>query len=315
MYTNKRLQQDVISQAKSANLIDYMLTYHPDNVINWYGIRDKQHDSLVLYPDSFCRYSTMEVQDNIYYLEHYQGYRWRDAVLDLAAFSKQNLGKPGTPAFDSSYCKRKTRFFAPVATNHIEMITEYLHIERGISLETIHKLIQHKKIYPATASGFGDDYVCFANEDSQFYSLRNISSIGMPKLLFSKNPGDFWWFSSLTFEKTNDFYVCYERLVNPFPEDLPLYICEAPIDAISLYEITKKPAIYVAMAGLKYSAALNAIHEFAYYKSGDTFNHRKVIFAVDNDKAGDQFISALENKYDFISPTLKDWNLDLLQLI
>ncbi|QQQ98760.1 MULTISPECIES: hypothetical protein [Bacteria] len=141
MYRPYRLKQDIIDQAKSANLIDYMLIHHPDRVFTNYGIRDSEHDSLVLYPDSYCRYSTGEVQDSIHYLEYYQGYRWRDAVLELAAFAKGNHDKPGTPAFDTGFRKKTERFFRPVETNHIELITDYLHDERGISIDTIQNLI------------------------------------------------------------------------------------------------------------------------------------------------------------------------------
>ena len=84
------LSDSTIKAAKEANLIDYMLTYHPDCVMDYYGIRDISHDSLVLYPDSFCRYSTGEVKDSIYYLVHYQGYEWRDAVLKLKKFSESH---------------------------------------------------------------------------------------------------------------------------------------------------------------------------------------------------------------------------------
>ena len=198
MYKKYRLPQDIIDHAKSANLIDYMLINHPDKVFTNYGVRDSEHDSLVLYPDSYCRYSTGEVQDSIYYLEHYQGYRWRDAVLELSAFAKENYDKPGTTAFD--FGRRKIgRFFRPVETDHIELITDYLHNERGISIDTVQNLIKIGKLYPATASGLGENFACFANESMEFYSLRNISSDGLPKLQYTKNSGGFWWFSPLEF--------------------------------------------------------------------------------------------------------------------
>lgn len=192
MYRPYRLKQDIINQAKSANLIDYMLINHPDKVFTNYGVRDSEHDSLVLYPDSFCRYSTGEVQDSIYYLEHYQGYRWRDAVLELATFARESYDKPKSPAFDSGFHKKTDHFFRPVETDHIDLITDYLHNERGISIETIQNLIKIKKIYPATASGLGKDFVCFSNESMEYYSLRNISSDGLPKLQYTKKSCGFW---------------------------------------------------------------------------------------------------------------------------
>lgn len=311
----KKIPDAVISQAKQANLIDYMLTNHPLEVINRYGIRDQVHDSLVLYPHTYCRYSNMEVNDGIRYLEKYQGYLWRDAVLCLKDFYLENYDKPGTPAFNSGYKKERGRFFRPVATNHTDLITGYLHKERGISPSTINRLIRQKKIYPATAAGYGDDFVCFANDDLQFYTLRNISSEGMQKLLFTKQSEGFWLFSSRSSKPSNDLAEYMERLINPYPESLPLYICESPIDAVSLYELRQEQAIYVAMCGLKPNAASNAIGQFAIHKEGDTHNYRKVILAVDNDKAGHDFINAYDGHFDSIFPVNKDWNEDLLKLV
>lgn len=307
MYRRYRLKQDIIDQAKSANLIDYMLIKHPDKVFTNYGVRDSEHDSLVLYPDSYCRYSTGEVQDSIYYLEHYQGYRWRDAVIELSAFAKENYDKPGTTAFD--FGRRKIgRFFRPVETDHIELITDYLHNERGISIDTVQNLIKIGKLYPATASGLGENFACFANESMEFYSLRNISSDGLPKLQYTKNSGGFWWFSPLEFM---DSSKCTDSL---FPVTMPLYLCESPIDAISLYELTQENAIYAAMNGLKPNVALNIIQEFSTYRDGDSQNRRKIVIATDNDEPGNKFMQNFPADFERQQPCLKDWNEDLIYL-
>lgn len=307
MYKRYRLKQDIIDQAKSANLIDYMLINHPDKVFTNYGVRDSEHDSLVLYPDSFCRYSTGEVQDSIYYLEHYQGYRWRDAVIELSAFAKENYDKPGTTAFD--FGRRKIgRFFRPVETDHIELITDYLHNERGISIDTVQNLIKIGKLYPATASGLGENFACFANESMEFYSLRNISSDGLPKLQYTKNSGGFWWFSPLEFM---DSSKCTDSL---FPVTMPLYLCESPIDAISLYGLTQENAIYAAMNGLKPNVALNIIQEFSTYRDGDSQNRRKIVIATDNDEPGNKFMQNFPADFERQQPCLKDWNEDLIYL-
>ena len=314
MYKKYRLKQDIIDQAKSANLIDYMLINHPDKVFTNYGVRDSEHDSLVLYPDSFCRYSTGEVQDNIYYLEHYQGYRWRDAVLELAAFARDYKYKPGTTTFDFGFHKKDGIFFRPIETDHIDLITDYLHIERAISIDTIKKLIDIKKIYPATASGLGKDFACFANEKMEYYSLRNISIDGLPKLQYTKKPCGFWWFSPLEFMGKSDLFQFLKRTGNLYPADLALYICEAPIDAISLYELTHEKAIYSAMGGLKPNVAINIIQEFSSCKNGDSQNRRKIVIATDNDEPGHKFVEDFPVPHEHIHSFLKDWNEDLFYL-
>ncbi|MEF9939591.1 MAG: toprim domain-containing protein [Clostridium sp.] len=310
--SQKRMSEDIIYTAKQANLIDFMLTYHPNAIINRYGIRDREHDSLVLFPHSFCRFSTGEVNDGIAYLEKYQGYRWRDAVIELNKFCKDNSDRPNTPAFDSGYRKTGRIFYRPVPTDHIDLITNYLHNERGISLDTITHLLKLNKIYPATASGFGDNFVCFANHATDFYILRNISINGMPKLQFAKNPCYYWFFTSIELNSIDNLIAFVDQTTNPYTIDLPLYICESPIDAISLYEITKAPGIYAAMGGLKLTTATNMVSNFK--NQGTEHYKRKTYIAVDNDPAGIQFANSfpIEIPHEVMTPKSKDWNAELL---
>lgn len=307
-----RIPQEIIDQAKAANLIDYMLLNHPDQIINRYGIRDRVHDSLVLYPDTFCRYSTGEVNDNIRYLTKYQGYEWRDAVFRLRRFSFSHYEKPEVPSFYSAYAKARKRFFRPIETDHTELMIDYLHHKRGISLNTINHLIHTKKVYPATAAGFGNDYVCFANDDMGFYSLRSISSEGMPKLLFTKNPNNFCYFCTRDFEKAPDLIEYLTRKENPFPAKYPLFICEAPLDAISLYDMEPEPGIYAAMGGLKPETFNRIVDYFSPPSVGGSSIHRPIFITVDNDKAGTDFCSHLYGDYCRLTPAHKDWNEDLM---
>lgn len=306
------MSEDIIVTAKRANLIDYMLTYHPDAVINRYGIRDREHDSLVLFPHSYCRFSTGEANDGIAYLEEYQDYRWRDAVISLSEFYKENYGKLGTPAFDSGYRKTGRTFYRPVPTDHVGLITDYLHNKRGISLDTISRLIKLNKIYPATASGFGNDYVCFVNQDADFYILRNISTEGMPKLQFAKSPRCYWFFTTIELNSLDNLVAFVDQAANPYPTHFPLYICESPIDAISLYEITKAPGIYATMGGLKLTTATNMVSNFK--DQGMGRYKRKTYIAVDNDPAGIQFANSfpVEIPHEVMTPKSKDWNAELL---
>lgn len=305
------LSDSTIQAAKDADLIEFMLTYHPDRVMDYYGIRDINHDSLVLYPDSFCRYSTGEVQDSIYYLEHYQGYRWRDAVLKLQKFSEYHPEQ--SPTARRFYGKKKeSHFYKPAQTEHINLIREYLHHERGISLSTIDTLIQQEKIYAATAPGYGADYVCFSNTQDGFYSLRNISGEGMSKLLFTKQPGGFWWF---TMDSPRLPDNVFERLACPtpvYPDDIPVFVFESPIDAISFYELYEEPGIYCAMCGLKDITLENIRRSFPYHNEDYKLCFdRNIILAVDRDRAGDRFAEK-HNNHKRIKSTGKDWNEDLI---
>ena len=59
--------------AKQADLIQYMLAKHPERVFYRTGtLRDCNHNSLVIYHDSYFRYSLHEAGDSISYLTKYQ---------------------------------------------------------------------------------------------------------------------------------------------------------------------------------------------------------------------------------------------------
>jgi hypothetical protein len=305
------LSKDFIENAKQANLIDFMLTHHPESIINHYGIRDKEHDSLVLFPHSYCRFSTGEVQDSITYLEKYQGYQWRSSVIALNEFHTENYDKPETPAFDYGIPKNGKGFYKPVDTYRNDIIRKYLHKDRNISLNTIDSLIHADKIYAATTPAFGENFVCFSNKETDFYCLRNTSAEGFPKLQYTKKQCEFWWFSPLEFDCMKDIHTFIQCGSKHFSEDYPIYICESPIDAISLYELTKAPGIYAAMGGLKMTTARNIISTFKMDNK-----YRKAIIATDNDLAGIRFANSFPDEipHDIKTPVHKDWNEDLLAL-
>lgn len=94
-----------------------------------------------------------------------------------------------------------------------------------------------------------------------------------------------------------------------------LYVYEAPIDLMSHYEMNKEKlikdnALLVAMTGLKSNAVLNNIKEY---------DPEKVVFCVDNDDAGKNFIEKMKNilpenlreTIEISIPENKDWNEDI----
>ena len=88
-----------------------------------------------------------------------------------------------------------------------------------------------------------------------------------------------------------------------------VFICEAAIDAISLYEIQKRGTdthnlsgnVYVSIGGAGKQEAINRIR-----RSGV----EQIIIATDNDEEGEK---CRQNNSDLpaIIPTYKDWNDDL----
>ncbi len=172
-------------------------------------------------------------------------------------------------------------------------------------------------VYAAHPEKYGSTYACFANPEKDFYVLRNTSEDGVQKLCYTKEPYGYWFFSTLYVVDPDD----PEALAHEFEleEDLPIFITEAPIDAISLYELTYSGGIYVALGGLKERAAEAAVKDFI--KPVHYRYPRRVVIAVDNDKAGNEFEKDFENEMESglgftverMKPAGKDWNEDLVK--
>ena len=86
------------------------------------------------------------------------------------------------------------------------------------------------------------------------------------------------------------------------------YICEAAIDAISLYELHKiqgnhEEAYYISIAGVAKQPAIDRLKKYKY----------KLVLSVDNDDAG-QNCRNRNSDLEYIIPVHKDWNEDLQSL-
>ncbi len=81
-----------------------------------------------------------------------------------------------------------------------------------------------------------------------------------------------------------------------------VYICEAAIDALSLYQLLQdNNAVYVSMTGVHNQWVVDSIKP-----------HRETILCVDNDVWG-QKLRAQNPDLQYMIPTGKDWNEDLLR--
>ena len=120
--------------------------------------------------------------------------------------------------------------------------------------------------------------------------------------------------SDCTNFKPKKFRKSYNMADNRFwyykPSSEPtaiIYLCEAAIDAISLYLLQpQKDACYVSIGGtMKYKTVDRIINNS---------NGKDIILAVDNDEAGDK-LSAKYPQLQRLLPTSKDWNEDLMQVM
>lgn len=295
--------------AKQADLIQYMLAEHPDRVYYRTGtLRDRKHDSLVIYHDSYFRYSLHEAGDSISYLTKYQGYSWADAVSSLLEFS---LGHDITHKYKKKTTPSKTdvhTFRVPPDTGDISSLQNYIINECNISNRIFRNLIYMKKLYATAVPGEGRHYACFANDDQNYYLLQNTKRSESQKIIYAKNPLGFWWFSSDTFLSINHVFSMMETNIETYEDDYPLFICESPMDAISLYELTKEPGIYIALSSMNRKNLNYAVHSFP----TENLGVRPVVLSQSQTLSSDSFCS--NSSYQRILPIGNSWNEDLRKI-
>lgn len=99
------------------------------------------------------------------------------------------------------------------------------------------------------------------------------------------------------------------------PNKIALF--ESPIDALSYFDLKRPENIrLLSMSGLKDQSATSGIRDLIKDCKKQGGGVEQVIFAVDNDQAGKQFVERWSNLLANIEidlPKNKDWNLDLIE--
>lgn len=94
-------------------------------------------------------------------------------------------------------------------------------------------------------------------------------------------------------------------------------IFESPIDALSYFELKRPENIrLLSMSGLKDQTATAGIRDLIKDCKERGAVVEQVIFAVDNDAAGQQFVDRWSNyltNFEVDKPKNKDWNMDLVE--
>jgi len=87
-----------------------------------------------------------------------------------------------------------------------------------------------------------------------------------------------------------------ETNIETYEDDYPLFICESPLDAISLYELTKEPGIYIALSSMNRKNLNYAVHSFPTKNLGV----RPVVLSQSQTLSSDSFCS--NSSYQRILP-------------
>lgn len=281
-FTKKQMQA-----ARKANLYDYLMCNHlSDCIKDGNSLRPKCNHSISIKKGyaGYKDFSLDETGNSVDFLVRYMGYD-----LDTAVFA---LSEQVASVFIAEAEREKElNIVVPVEfpkplTGRWKQLYAYLQA-RGISVDIINLLVQQKIIYQSAER----NNIIFINRERDFAEARGTYTYGKPYHRIYKGQADrFWWFKP------------WEGTVEC------VYVCEAAIDAISLYQLhtsskEAQKAIYVSLGGVANQQTIDRLkRQPAGYK---------VVLAVDNDAAGEA-CRKRNNDLDYILPEGKDWNEDLL---
>ena len=275
-----------IASARHADLYDFLMKYHSSNFkTEGDSIRPKDNHSISIKKGyhGYKDFSTEETGNSIEFLTNHMGYTFVEAVQALS-----NVSAPAQPADISQ--KDGIENVPPQFPDPVDGMYKNLFAflkNRSISAETIQNLVKQKLLYQEKSK----NNIVFINMERDFAELRGTYTFGNPFhgiVPHSRHDG-FWWFRTSR-------------------NAAKAYICEAAIDAISLYELHKiqgnhEEAYYISIAGVAKQPAIDRLKKYKY----------KLVLAVDNDDAG-QNCRNRNSDLEYIIPVHKDWNEDLQSL-
>lgn len=281
-FTKKQMQA-----ARKANLYDYLMCNHlSDCIKDGNSLRPKCNHSISIKKGyaGYKDFSSDETGNSVDFLVRYMGYD-----LDTAFFALSE--QVASVLIAEAEREKELNIVVPVEfpkplTGRWKQLYAYLQA-RGISVDIINLLVQQKIIYQSAER----NNIIFINRERDFAEARGTYTYGKPYHRIYKGQADrFWWFKP------------WEGTVEC------VYVCEAAIDAISLYQLhtsskEAQKAIYVSLGGVANQQTIDRLkRQPAGYK---------VVLAVDNDAAGEA-CRKRNNDLDYILPEGKDWNEDLL---
>ena len=289
-----------IECAKNVNLIEFLTENYPHLIYyDWKrkSYRHIDHDSLVINPEFWYRFSIGRGGDPISFLMEFCNKTFQEAVKELCLFSdiscteskcdiqikREDIVLTDEDIISEDFC-------APLRKSNANNVIRYLQ-DRGISLNTINILLEQNLLY--------EDH----RKNCVFYRKN-------PQMCILRGTGEEKWIKIIR-EIPNTYWVFK---VGENSKDI--FICESPIDAVSLYECLKgKDGYYCAMAGLKKRTYLRIIEDLGLDDDGILCKNIKI--AVDWDAAGANFLDyEIDDFYPFLAvrpsaaemKMTKDWN-------
>ena len=269
-------------KARQANLAEYLINHGEPLKRIGRRYQHSEHDSLIFTENAYFWNSRGEHGNAIDYLVRHKGFTFIEAVKELLAVNtpSQNVN----PNFSWSGIEKTADMRRTIA---------YLTKHRGIDETIVTDFIKRKLLFQQL--GTNNAIFPIYDETGEIVGAELAGTLS-DKRFKGVESGSKYGYGFNVLCGSNPRYILF---------------FESAIDLLSFMDIKRdiiekmKGSILVSLAGLKISTFKHSLKAF-----GDTL---QPVLCVDNDNAGDDFLSRLQAEFDGLKvycpePQFKDWN-------
>lgn len=274
--------KEQMQAARKADLYDFLMRNHASSFKReGRSIHPIDNKSLSIKQgySGYMDFATDEKGNSVDFLVKHLGYEMDQAVFALCGTGASVSSAPKAPAPVENLPVE----FPEPADGSYKNLFAFLR-GRGIPTDTIQMLVDSKLLYQSKDK----NNAVFINKERDWAELRGTYTLAEKQfhgVVPNCRHDGFWWFRT-----SKDAKIAY--------------VCEAAIDAISLYVLHKSQgnmddAYYISIGGAAKQSAIDRVKK-----------SMRTVIAVDNDPAGSD-CRKRNVECECIIPTHKDWNEDL----
>lgn len=289
------VSREAVRTARTVVLYDFLLAVHPADVIREGLSLRLRSDHSVCVKSGYVGYkdfSSGESGNSVECLTRFLGYSFPAAVSALCRFvgvDPSSTERPPASVPVQPSAPSPVSFVLPEPVpGSFRQLFAYLTRQRGIPADVVQQVVGWRMLYQELSH----NNMVFVDPSRTFAELHGVlSSRPFHQVLFS-DPASFWWF----------------KAHGPRSDATVAYVCEAAIDALSLYVLQRAAGfpdgsngLYCSIGGVANQQRIDRI------KAGMASRGRPTVIAVDRDAAGDK---CRQDNADCAAlvPSLKDWN-------
>lgn len=294
-----RVSKDEVERANNIHVVDYLESKGEQLEKEGKYYRHADHNSLVINENGKWFWNSRNTggYGAISFAREFYDLSFQNAVRDV---NNQGISKEQSAERTRKQQESKKDFVYP---SHYESdtqksIKEYLINERSLDAQTVNNLIDSGLIAEDKKKN------CVFKWKDRSQKIVGADRQGTIKM------GNGKYFKQVVANSKEDGGFEFD-VGNP----TKIALFESPIDAISYYDLHKPTDIRLkSMSGLKDRSAATSLKDLVKENSEKGIDINKVIIAVDNDEAGNEFAKKWQNMIGISErhlPKSKDWNMDL----